>query len=142
MMLYLEKTRLRSVEALANKHRLELLWIWGTRVGDIAPLRGLEALEDLALSSLDDLRDFEPLRTLKALRTLDLYNTRFDDTELLLHLPNLNRVRLTHTCARESDASVTVLDRALRARNGGVSFSTSKNWERELTSRSPPITPS
>ncbi len=114
-----------GIEALRN---LKPLWLFDTRVSDLAPLGALQNLEELDISSLrPDSWSF--LAGLRSLRILDLHGTPFEDLALLDALPSLELVRLAKTRVRKASPQVRALDAKLQQREGGVSFDDSAHWK-------------
>jgi len=77
-MLYLEKSKLQSIDGIGSLTDLATLSIWGTKVRDLSPLDGLSALGDLNIADLGSPTGTDAVKTLSALTTLDVYQTEFD----------------------------------------------------------------
>jgi len=116
--LYAEKTKLESVEGIREQFpKLELLWIWGTKVKDLRPLEGMTRLKNLDVTMLKP-KAWDFLLTLTGLESLDLSKTSFSDPKLLLELPALKRVRLSGSKAERGTEDWLSLESLLQARGG------------------------
>ncbi|WP_037286516.1 leucine-rich repeat domain-containing protein [Saccharibacillus sacchari] len=116
--LYAEKTKLESIEGIREQFpKLELLWIWGTKVKDLSPLEGMTHLKNLDVTMLKP-KAWDFLLTLTALERLDLSKTSFSDPKLLLELPALKWVRLSGSQAERGTEDGLKLERLLQARGG------------------------
>lgn len=116
--LYAEKTKLESVEGIREQFpKLELLWIWGTKVKDLRPLEGMTRLKNLDVTLLKP-KAWDFLLTLTSLERLDLSKTSFSDPRLLLDLPSLKWVRLSGSKAERGTEDWLKLESLLQARGG------------------------
>lgn len=116
--LYLEKTKLNTIKGIREQFpRLELLWIWETKVKDLTPLTGMHSLINLDLTKLNP-KSWEFLSTLTGLETLDLCKTSFSDPSLLLNLPRLTKLRLSGSDVDPQSAVYKELEAAILSRNG------------------------
>lgn len=119
--LYLEKTKLRSIEGIREQFpQLELLWIWGSKVKDLEALGGMSSLNNLDLTMLKP-KSWEFITTLTGLETLDLCKTSFSDPGLLLHLPHLKKLRLSGSKVDVQSSVYKELEEAINSRNGKLS---------------------
>ncbi|MEJ8305700.1 hypothetical protein [Saccharibacillus sacchari] len=116
--LYAEKTKLESIEGIREQFpKLELLWIWGTKVKDLRPLEGMTHLKNLDVTLLKP-KAWDFLLTLTSLERLDLSKTSFSDPKLLLDLPALKWVRLSGSKAERGSEDCLKLESLLQARGG------------------------
>lgn len=116
--LYAEKTKLESIEGIREQFpKLELLWIWGTKVKDLRPLEGMTHLKNLDVTMLKP-KAWDFLLTLTGLERLDLSKTSFSDPKLLLDLPSLKWVRLSGSKAERGTEDWLKLESLLQARGG------------------------
>lgn len=95
--LYLEDSKLQTIEGIKeNMPNLELLWIFDTKVKDLAPLTGMTSLKELNLCSLNP-KSWDFLPTLTGLENIDLFRSPLTDVTLLAQLPSLRVVRLAES---------------------------------------------
>ena len=69
----------RSIQGVQNLHELHSFGVWGTKVSDLSPLRGLDtgAAEreggfELSVGGLSECEDYTPIAAIGVLRRLDL----------------------------------------------------------------------
>lgn len=116
--LYLEKTKLESLEEIREQFpKLEVLWIWGTKVKDLRPLTGMDQLKNLDVTMLKT-KAWDFLLTLTGLERLDLSKTSFSDPEMLLELPVLQWVRLSESQVERGTEAWLKLESLMQARGG------------------------
>ncbi|WP_342561328.1 hypothetical protein NST84_16825 [Paenibacillus sp. FSL R7-0345] len=116
--LYLEKSRLKSIEGIREQFpQLELLWIWETPLKDLEPLAGMHSLKNLDLTKLKP-KSWDFISTLTGLEVLDLCKTTFSDPALLLKLPRLKKLRLSGSHVDPQSGAYKELEDAIINRNG------------------------
>lgn len=103
-MKYLQFVLVEGKYILWDDHRDRFDVPYGSRYfyynpGDWSAISRMKQLKQLVLSTLF-FDDYEFLRACKSLEVLDLSNTNFTDSRLLLELPNLKQVYLSN-CSLE-----------------------------------------
>ena len=118
--LYLEKSKLKSIEGIKNIFpNLELLWIWGTKVKDLSPLEEMTSLKELDVTLLKP-KSWDFLTTLHNLGTLNLSATSFSDTRLLMELPNLKNLVLFRSEVDMENENYKKLKELIETRGGEI----------------------